>query len=155
MFTTPAYNAALDLVYVGCVSRTFYAVSARHGTIVWQYATKAPIFSSPVLYGVAQVLFGCHDRSLYLLDAASGGLLWEREVGGEIFASPDYEAAGGRIVAATIHGDINVFNYDGEALSSYKLVGHVFSSPLFLPGRIIVGSRDNFLYCFGEDRLPT
>jgi len=150
LFTTPILSPDLDLLYVGCVSRTFYAVSARHGTVVWQFATAAPIFSSPVLHGQNSVLFGCHDHHLYLLDAASGRLIWKRELDSEIFASPDFDASG-RIVAATVQGSVYLIDSDGEVLSSFKPGGHVFSSPLFISGRIMVGSRDNFLYCYKEE----
>jgi outer membrane protein assembly factor BamB len=151
LFTTPVHQPLLDLALVGCVNRTFYAVSARQGTIVWQYAADAPIFSSPVLYGNEGVLFGCHDRHLYLLNVAKASLMWKQELAAEICASPDFEAAEGRIVAASTKGDVYVLNKSGEILSSFQLDGHIYSSPIFLPGRIIIGSRDNFLYCYDEE----
>ena len=151
IFTSPLFSPARELVFVGCVNRTFYAVSAREGRIVWQQATTAPIFSSPVLYDDNDLLlFGCHDHGLYLLDAATGRLIWRHTMEGEIFASPDFESAGGRIVAVTTSGAVQILNQSGEILQSFQMSGHVFSSPVFLPGRIIVGSRDNFLYCFVE-----
>jgi acyl-CoA synthetase len=98
------------------------------------------------------LLFGCHDRGLYRLDAATGCLIWRPALDGEIFASPDFEAgADGRIVAATSSGTVYLVSPDGETLASWQLSGQVFSSPVFLPGRIIVGSRDNFLYCYAEE----
>ena len=151
LFTSPAYSPACQLLYVGCVNRTLYAVSAHQGAVVWQYATAAPIFSSPVLYDEHGVLFGCHDHSLYLLDAAEGRLVWRRDLDAEIFASPDFEAAGGRIVAATTKGDVHLVSNDGAVTQSFRPGGHLFSSPLFLPGQIILGSRDNFLYCYDEE----
>jgi hypothetical protein len=109
-----------------------------------------------VLYDNNSLLFGCHDRGLYRLDAATGCIIWRHALDGEIFASPDYEAGadgggGGRIVAATSAGTVYLVSPSGETLSSWQLSGQVFSSPLFLAGRIIVGSRDNFLYCYAEE----
>jgi outer membrane protein assembly factor BamB len=105
-----------------------------------------------VLYENNSLLFGCHDRGLYRLDASTGSLIWRHELDGEIFASPDYESGdGGRIVAATSAGTVQIVSPSGETLSSWQLSGQVFSSPLFLPGRIVVGSRDNFLYCYDEE----
>jgi outer membrane protein assembly factor BamB len=153
LFTNPLYSLGLDLVYVGSVNKTCYAVCARDGSIVWQLSTEAPIFSSPVMYGKDGVLFGCHDRNLYLVDSASGRLIWRCELDGEIFASPDFETDGGRIVATTTSGGVHLVSRNGEKLGSFQLGSHVFSSPLFLPGRILVGSRDNFLYCFKEENL--
>jgi outer membrane protein assembly factor BamB len=105
-----------------------------------------------VLYEKNSLLFGCHDRGLYRLDAATGSPIWRLELDGEIFAAPDYESGyGGRIVAATSLGTVHIVSPSGETLSSWQLSGQVFSSPLFLPGKIIVGSRDNFLYCYAEE----
>jgi outer membrane protein assembly factor BamB len=106
-----------------------------------------------VLYDNNSLLFGCHDRGLYRLDASTGSLIWRHALDGEIFASPDYESGdgGGRIVAATTSGTVYLVSPGGETLASWQLSGQVFSSPLFLPSRIIVGSRDNFLYCFAEE----
>jgi outer membrane protein assembly factor BamB len=154
IFTSPLYCPHRELVYAGSVNRTFYAVSARDGELIWQQSTQAPIFSSPVLYENS-LLFGCHDRGLYRLDASTGCLIWRRELDAEIFAAPDYEAGadggGGRIVAATSLGTVQIVSPSGETLASWQLSGQVFSSPLFLAGRIIVGSRDNFLYCYAEE----
>jgi outer membrane protein assembly factor BamB len=151
IFTSPLYCPHRELVYAGSVNRTFYAVSARDGELIWQQSTQAPIFSSPVLYEKS-LLFGCHDRGLYRLDASTGCLIWRHALHGEIFASPDYESGyGGRIVAATSSGTVYLVSPGGETLASWQLSGLVFSSPLFLAGRIIVGSRDNFLYCYAEE----
>jgi outer membrane protein assembly factor BamB len=151
IFTSPLYCPHRELVYAGSVNRTFYAVSARDGELIWQQSTQAPIFSSPVLYENS-LLFGCHDRGLYRLDASTGSLIWRHALDGEIFAAPDYESGGGgRIVAATSLGTVYLVSPGGETLASWQLSGQVFSSPLFLAGRIIVGSRDNFLYCYAEE----
>jgi len=78
---------------------------------IWQYATTAPVFSSPRVClcpstdhwssGSADqsstghspqdlvVLVGSHDRRLYCLSATSGSLRWCRELDSELYSSPN------------------------------------------------------------------
>ena len=52
------------------------------------------------------------------------------------------------VVIASTDGRLCVLdNRDGQLLSSYTLPGQVFSSPVISNTLIIVGCRDNFVYC--------
>ena len=44
-------------------------------------------------------------------------------------------------------GSVHILDWEGGKVASMELGGEVFSSPLIVQDRVVVGSRDNFLYC--------
>jgi len=45
-------------------------------------------------------------------------------------------------------GEVILLNQKmGEEMGRFRLSGEVFSSPLLLGNKLVVGCRDNFLYC--------
>jgi len=77
-------------VVVGGVNKVLNAVSVD-GTLLWQYHTAGPVFSSPALMVQPEnecLVCGCHDGSLYCLDT-NGNLKWKTHLGNKpIFSSP-------------------------------------------------------------------
>jgi outer membrane protein assembly factor BamB len=68
-----------DAIY--CASTDGYCYAFRpDGSLIWKFATRMPIRSSPVLGagpdGGRIVYFGCGDGRLYALNAANGSLRW-------------------------------------------------------------------------------
>ena len=114
------------------------------GTIEWKLTVGAPIYSSPVLYN-QNILFGCHDCHVYLVNP-SGVVVWKVFTDKPVFSSLDY-SHNGLISCANIEGNIFILKGNGEIVSREKVPGHVFSSPIFFDAKIIVGCRDNYLYC--------
>jgi outer membrane protein assembly factor BamB len=81
-------------------------LDAATGKVVWTFATRARVDSSPVVAG-GRVYIGSSDNRLYVLDAASGRKVWEFDTGAALTASPAVGA--GRIVIGSQDGRVYVF----------------------------------------------
>ncbi|MEZ4905125.1 MAG: PQQ-binding-like beta-propeller repeat protein [Spirosomataceae bacterium] len=69
-------------VYVGGFTN-LYALDAKNGTKIWEFATGSGIDSSPaVAEGVVYV--GSNDYNLYAVDAVTGTKKWVFATGGEV-----------------------------------------------------------------------
>src|SRR5690606_2560761 len=79
--------SSLQLVFVGSYDYSMYAINILDGTVKWQYATKALIKSSPLVFE-DKLYFASHEKFLYCLDPATGDLFWKQNVNGLIESSP-------------------------------------------------------------------
>lgn len=142
---------------------------------VWKYQTTAPIFSSPCVsanlvqsQGASNdltelVIFGSHDKHVYCLSAVNGKLKWKQKLAAEVYSSPfsvqvsrcDHEGhtacvpAKALVIAASTTGMLYMLDIEtGRVLAEYLLPHEVFSSPVAVGNTVVIGCRDNFLYCF-------
>ena len=53
----------------------------------------------------------------------------------------------GDIVCCTVGGTVHILDWEGGKVASMELGGEIFSSPFMVQDRVVVGSRDNLLYC--------
>jgi outer membrane protein assembly factor BamB len=129
-------------------------------TLQWKFATKAPIFGTPVVSdGIVYV--GSLDSSLYAIEMTSGKLMWKLKTGGEIRST------------VCLSGD-QIFSYSGDATlyAIHKLTGkiswtfktkggilgdrrHDFadyfqSSPVLYNKKIFFGAGDGRVYALSE-----
>jgi outer membrane protein assembly factor BamB len=105
----PYYASAAvfgNFIIVGSRDKSVHAIDAGSGKLVWTFATRAGVDSSPAFAG-GRVYVGSGDGRLYVLDAVSGKKLWEFEVGADITASP--AIAAGRVVVGAHDGRLYVF----------------------------------------------
>ena len=122
---------------------------------VWQFLTKAPVFSSPcVTPDLRRVLCGSHDGCLYCLNCDDGSLVWTFQTTGKVYSSPcvfDGSVLGrtGTLVAlASTDGTVWILDgQDGRMLASFTLPGELFSSPVVYESSLVVGCRNDFVYC--------
>lgn len=122
---------------------------------VWQFLTKGPVFSSPcVTPDQRRVLCGSHDGCLYSLNCADGSLVWTFQTTGKVFSSPcvfDGSVVGrtGTLVAlASTDGTVWILDgQDGQTLASFTLPGELFSSPVVWGQSLVVGCRNDYVYC--------
>ena len=142
VFGTPLYSRNSSIL-VPCVNNTLYSISWT-GTILWTVTTGGPIFSSPIQVQ-EKILFGCHDGRVYCV-AEGGVVVWTTEVGGGVAGALDWNKRG-EIVCCSVSGTVNLLTMDGARIASKELDGEIFSSPLMVDNRVVVGSRDNKLYC--------
>ncbi|KAL1496152.1 hypothetical protein AB1Y20_014771 [Prymnesium parvum] len=106
-----------------------------------------------------RLYFTSQAGQVFCLLAADGTLRWHQpaEVHGHSSAAVDtaegqgYSArdyAAHVVCVGGVDGTVHVFGCaDGTPLASYRLPGAIFSSPALCASRIIVGSRDDQLYC--------
>lgn len=51
-------------------------------------------------------------------------------------------------IFASTKGTLYIANNEGQVICSEKLSGEVFSSPIYFNEYLILGCRDNYVYCF-------
>ncbi|XP_068720110.1 beta-alanine-activating enzyme-like isoform X2 [Montipora capricornis] len=118
------------------------------------------------------VVFGSHDNNVYCLSPC-GELQWTFSSNAQVYSSPfiaelkvtncdttchatcnatckkcDSTKARRAVFVVTTVGTINVLDlYSGVRLGLYSLPGEIFSSPVVVDKRILVGCRNDYLYC--------
>ena len=85
---------------VQCLNRT-------DGQLLWKFATRGQVDSSPVICG-DRVVAGSEDGRLYVLWLADGTLAWSYDLGKPITASP--AVAGEWIVIGCEDGNVYAFS---------------------------------------------
>uniref|UniRef100_A0A7N8Y5N9 Aminoadipate-semialdehyde dehydrogenase n=1 Tax=Mastacembelus armatus TaxID=205130 RepID=A0A7N8Y5N9_9TELE len=151
-FSSP--NCSSDHVMVGSVDGNICCFS-NTGKLAWQFSTQGPVFSSPCLTPDQQrVLCGSHDGLLYCLDCADGSLVWTFQTSGKVYATPfvfEASVVGRRgILVGLASTDGTVWILDGEngqMLASHTLPGELFSSPVVYEQSLVIGCRNDFVYC--------
>ncbi|KAM9357795.1 beta-alanine-activating enzyme [Symphorus nematophorus] len=152
-FSSP--NGSSGHVTIGSVDGNICCFSSTSGKLVWQFLTKGPVFSSPcVTVDQQRVLCGSHDGSLYCLNCADGSLVWTFQTTGKVYSSPcvfDGSVVGrrGALVALTsTDGTVWILDVeDGQMLASFTLPGELFSSPVVWGQSLVVGCRNDYVYC--------
>ena len=161
-------------VVCACVDGSVYSFDFQ-GKRLWQFQTEGSIFCSPSYKSVessgiacGRVVLGSHDRCVYCL-SLGGELKWSFTTDGQVYATPfitELNASPSRSSDAfSCHerdtsGDVPMAVYtfsttgtlymldfnSGRLLGSYSLPGEVFSSPVVVDNRVLIGCRDDFLY---------
>ena len=148
-----------------CVDGYVYVVT-NSGSLCWSFKTSGPIFSSPCV-GLSltsyHIVVGCHDKSTYCLSSA-GTLVWRKQLDSAIYSTPtvithrmnhsreacieDEYNAKDLVVACTTNGTLYVLNFaNGKMVRSFTFPNEVFSSPVIFKETVVVGCRDNSVYC--------
>ncbi|XP_037830248.1 beta-alanine-activating enzyme isoform X2 [Kryptolebias marmoratus] len=151
-FSSP--NSCRGHVVIGSVDGHVCCLSDS-GELLWQFLTKGPVFSSPSFVAEQQrLLCGSHDGRLYCLNCSDGSLVWTFQTGGKVYATPcafDGAAvgrAGSLAAVASTDGTVWILDaQDGHAVASYTLPGELFSSPVVWKRFLIIGCRNDNLYC--------
>ncbi|XP_042324376.1 beta-alanine-activating enzyme isoform X2 [Sceloporus undulatus] len=150
IFSSPHCNK--DYVCVGCVDGNLYCFS-HFGEKVWKFSSNGPIFSSPCISDCTNdIFFGSHDYFTYCCNM-EGNLLWKFKTTSTVYATPFVfrsQDLGNKpfLVVVSTDGSIWILNAKtGLIEGSGELPGEVFSSPVVCGTRIVVGCRNNYVYC--------
>ncbi|NXN98276.1 ACSF4 enzyme, partial [Rhinopomastus cyanomelas] len=151
LFSSPHCNE--KSVCVGCVDGNLYCYT-HSGEKVWQFSTKGPVFSSPCISSLTEqgIFVGSHDRFIYCC-GAEGTLLWKFEATSSVYGTPFVFHSGDvkdKVLLAAASTDGNVWILDaksGRAEGVDKLPGEVFSSPVVWGTKLVVGCRNDYVYC--------
>jgi len=95
-----------EAAIVGSQDKLVRALEPKTGKLLWTFATRGRVDSSPVIVG-DRAFVGSADGRVYALDVKSGKERWRFEAGGEVVASP--AVANGRLVIGTDAGDLYCF----------------------------------------------
>ena len=83
-FSGVALDEENHRLFVPNTANAITAVDSDSGNLLWQFNTRAPLFSAPVLFE-NKVFFMALDQTLYCLEADTGTYLWEFQTGAPIF----------------------------------------------------------------------
>ena len=134
-----------------------------HTIQVGEVSTDQPVFSSCCVVVCdalphTRVYSGSHDKCIYCWNEHLG-LEWKTEVDSEIYSTPCYcnvpiqnalQDCVPCICACTTSGHVYILSAGcGRVLGSLRLPGDIFSSPVAVDNHIVVGCRDNNVYCIG------
>ena len=170
VFASPAVTPTG--VLFACTNKTIYSFDST-GSIQWTFCTDQPIFSSPVYFrntSIADyVLVGCHDKNLYCL-TSKGKLNWLFTADSQIYSTPFvsqlFYRCGSENESRTQTSMVSVwavfvFSTSGKMYAldlpsgltlsdPVSLPGEVFSSPVVVSNRVLIGCRDDYLYCLEQ-----
>ncbi|XP_044538162.1 beta-alanine-activating enzyme isoform X1 [Gracilinanus agilis] len=151
LFSSP--QCSLQYVSVGCVDGNLYCFN-HMGQLVWQVSTNGPVFSSPCISCSTkqEIFFGSHDCFVYCYNM-EGHFQWKFEATASIYATPftfhNHNLSSEMLLAAaSTDGKLWILDAKkGQLETVYKLPGEVFSSPVVWQSMLIIGCRDNYVYC--------
>ncbi|NXL95285.1 ACSF4 enzyme, partial [Alectura lathami] len=151
LFSSPHCNE--KCVCIGCVDGNLYCYS-HSGEKVWQFSTNGPVFSSPCISSLTkqEIFFGSHDRFIYCCNM-EGNLLWKFEATSSVYGTPfvfQSDDLKNKILLAAVSTDGKVWILNartGTAEGVDKLPGEVFSSPVVWGTKLVVGCRNDYVYC--------
>uniref|UniRef100_A0A8C0H9T1 Beta-alanine-activating enzyme n=1 Tax=Chelonoidis abingdonii TaxID=106734 RepID=A0A8C0H9T1_CHEAB len=151
LFSSP--HCSEQYVCIGCVDGNVYCFS-HSGEKVWQFSTSGPVFSSPCIssFTKQEIYFGSHDCFIYCCNI-EGNLLWKFETTSSVYATPfvfhSHDLESETLLAATsTDGTVWILNAkNGLVVGVDKLPGEVFSSPVVCGSRLVVGCRNDYVYC--------
>lgn len=150
LFSSP--RCCLQYVCIGCVDGNLLCFT-HLGEQVWQFSTSEPIFSSPCPSTSEQeIFFGSHDCFIYCC-SMKGHLQWKFETTSSVYSTP-FAFHNHRhrnetlLAAASTDGKLWILeSKSGQLQSVHELPGEVFSSPVVWESMLIIGCRNNYVYC--------
>ncbi len=109
-----------DTVYIGSYDSNVWALNIESGDLVWKYATKGGIASSPVVdRSAGLVLFGSEDNALYAVHQQTGKLVWTFPTKDRVRSSPVvamdlvfFGSDDGHLYAAVSSNGRSMWSYD-------------------------------------------
>ncbi|KAM4807668.1 beta-alanine-activating enzyme [Rhinophrynus dorsalis] len=150
VFASP--QCSPDHVFVGCVDENFYCLN-HVGEKIWHFTTNGPIFSSPCVSNLSkQIMFGSHDGFIYCCNM-EGVLVWKYKTRSRVYATsfvfPEPHRENSELLAAaSTDGHVYILDAQTGLLNTeHRLGGEIFSSPVVWGSSVIVGCRNNYVYC--------
>ena len=165
IFSSPLFFG--EHVYFCSVDGHIYKVS-RSGTLRWSFKASGAIFSSPSCAPSREVynfVVGCHDKTVYCI-SNDGKLVWRTQLDFPLYSTPavvpcseyccegvnggHYASAGYLVFICSTDGTLYILNFaNGDVVKKYAFSNEIFSSPVLVKSEVIVGCRDNNVYCLG------
>jgi len=156
-----AANAAADagLAFVGSMSGEYYAVQLKDAKVAWQQRDKgggACFAGAAVSGGANRVVFASRGRKVFAVDGETGEVKWTFVTKGKVDSSPvivkTMRAAEHLLVGSS---DGNLYRLqlsDGKSVWKFTAGSAITASPAVRRGRLVIGTEDGAVYCFGPKR---
>lgn len=112
------------------------------------------MFSSPCISSLTkqEVFFGSHDHFIYCCNT-EGDLLWKFKATSSVYGTPfvfQRNDSKNKVLLAAVSTDGKVWILNarsGTAEGTDTLPGEVFSSPVVWGTKLVVGCRNDYVYC--------
>lgn len=112
------------------------------------------MFSSPCISSLTkqEVFFGSHDHFIYCCNT-EGDLLWKFKTTSSVYGTPflfQSNDSKNKVLLAAVSTDGKVWILNarsGTAEGTDTLSGEVFSSPVVWGTKLVVGCRNDYVYC--------
>jgi outer membrane protein assembly factor BamB len=144
-------SVAAGMVFTSTDLRTYYALNAATGNILWNFSNPAAnefIVSSPIY--VNGDLYILDKYNIDCLDAVNTHVFWSAYTGDELYTSLSY--AGGFVYVVTSQRHIFVLNTarNGTTIAMATTPSSSWSSPTIANGMLYVGCNDWNMYCYAN-----
>ncbi|GFT10420.1 beta-alanine-activating enzyme [Nephila pilipes] len=148
LFSSPLFTSSG--IFIGATNNCFLHFNIS-GSLILEYETNGPIFSSAcAILNNDHIVFGCHDSFVYCVKV-NGESVWKFCSDSPVYSTPfafQWKQCK-YVTVASVSGVIYILDQiSGEVKHSWKCPGEIFSSPTVLNGFLVVGCRDNYVYCF-------
>ena len=152
VFSSPVISE--NILVVGTATGALNGLNFEDGLTLWTYKVGSSIFSS-----IAQpnpfsneIAFGCHDHFIYYgkIYKSKFELIWKLVHRSEVYATPVI-LNNSYLISLSINGQFKLTDLkSGENIieTNDDEIHQTFSSPGYINGILVVGSRNNFLYAF-------
>ena len=132
-----------QVVYVGSMDSTLYAVELNSGKLKWKYAAHAAIKSSPLVYE-GGIFFGDEAGRFHSLNAADGSQRWTFVAEDAIVSSA--AASGERLFFGSYDQRLYCIDRDtGDEIWRFETEGYVHASCPVVDGTVLVAGCDGLL----------
>jgi outer membrane protein assembly factor BamB len=161
-FASAAASADGQLVFIGSSEKTFYAMRARDGEVVWKRELTGEVSSQPLVLPAGAVgpeslvLVGDDDGVLSAIVAATGAVRWTYRARGPIHTQPVVHgglvyitSSEGRVYGLDLRTGKWVWQYEREIPEGFAIRGS--SGVLPVGTRVFVGFPDGYLACLNGE----
>jgi outer membrane protein assembly factor BamB len=145
-----AAPACVDgVVYVGALTGEYLAVQTHTGGVAWRIAGADDLghcFAGAAISGDT-VVFATQGQKIVGVRRGTGKIAWQFKLKGGTEAPPTI--AGGTVYAS---GDGVLYGLNlrtGAEIWHTTLGGEIKAAPAIAQGRLVLGSSDGAIYCFG------
>lgn len=145
VFAAPCVLDAL--VLVGTVAGAVHALSLDEGAPLWSLCTEGPVFCTPTATPDGLSAWcGSHDHRLRRVDLRTGRTSLSVDLEGPVFAQP--KLCGSLVIAVASSGSLFCLDAeDGHVVCRYNFPAKVFSTAAAFRKDVVIGCRNNFVYC--------
>ncbi|XP_028400135.1 beta-alanine-activating enzyme-like isoform X2 [Dendronephthya gigantea] len=174
-FKKPIFSSLLiqeNKIFVATVNGCLRCLN-HDGVDVWEFNIDASIFSSPLgsrrqeidSVNHDDVIFASHGQKVYCI-SSEGKRKWSTSVDGPVYATPcftfyNYDSIlqkssspaacvhhNNCVIVVTTKGTVYLMAAsDGRIFNTFTLPGEIFSSPVIVGRDIVIGCRNDYLYC--------
>lgn len=119
---------------------------------MWSFRTSGLVYSS-LVNNNKEIFFTCKDHNFYCIEYKYNNCILKYKIilNASLTKEPCIFTFNSKlfITLTSDNGDLYILDYNsGEIVSYFKLPNQSFSSPKVFDGKIVIGCRDNYLYCF-------